>query len=263
MKTGQKRAIASEPPRASGDFRVRSHPILPIRERRAISFTWNGAPMKALEGEVVTTALFASGVQVFGHHVRDGSPQGIFCANGQCSQCMVLVDGVPVKGCMQIVREGMRVASCEGSPELPPSDALPAFKEIPTVETDVLVIGGGPAGINAAVELGTLGVRTLVVDDKNEFGGKLTLQTHTFFGSRDDCYAGTRGIEIARILTRRLEQYPSVSVMLDTTAVGAFYDKQVGLQQGGRGVEGYIGSCSGKNKAGVLPPVIVRPSIAR
>lgn len=199
-----------------------------------MSFSWNGAPMKAYEGEVITTALFANGVQVFGHHVRDGSPQGIFCANGQCSQCMVLVDGAPVKGCMEVVREGMRVSSCEGSPALPPADALPSFKEIPAIETDVLVIGGGPAGINAAIELGTLGARTLVVDDKNEFGGKLTLQTHTFFGSRDDCYAGTRGIEIARILTHRLERFPSVSVMLDTTAVAVFYDKQVGLQQGGR-----------------------------
>ena len=32
---------------------------------------------------------------------------------------------------------------------------------------DVIVIGGGPAGINAAIELGTLGIKTLVVDDKN------------------------------------------------------------------------------------------------
>ncbi|MCX5754396.1 MAG: FAD-dependent oxidoreductase [Candidatus Krumholzibacteria bacterium] len=217
----------------SGGFRVLSHPILAVVERPEISFTFNGNPMKAYEGEVVTTALFAGGVQVFGHHPRDGSPQGIFCANGQCSQCTVLVDGLPVKGCMVPVRAGMKIGSCEGSPALPADDDLPAFREIPAIETDVLIIGGGPAGINAAIELGLLGAKTLVVDDKNEFGGKLTLQTHTFFGSRDDCYAGTRGIEIARILTHQLERFPSVSVMLGTTAVGAFCDKQVGLQQGG------------------------------
>ena len=68
------------------------------------------------------------------------------------------------------------------------------------VETDVLVIGGGPAGITAAIELGRLGIKTLLVDDKHELGGKLTLQTHTFFGSISDCYAGTRGIRIAEIL---------------------------------------------------------------
>ena len=220
-----------QPP--SAGFRVRSHPILPIVERAEIAFSFNGKELKAREGEVITTALFANGIQVFGHHPRDHAALGIFCANGQCSQCMVLVDGLPVKGCMTVVKPGMRIESCEGLPALPPDDTVPAFKEIQTIDTDVLIIGGGPAGINAAIELGVLGVKTLVVDDKNEFGGKLTLQTHTFFGSRDDCYAGTRGIEIAHILTHRLEQLPSVSVMLGTTAVGAFFDKQVGLQQDG------------------------------
>ena len=219
---------------AGGAHRVRSHPILPIIERAEIPFMFNGRGMKGFEGEVITTALFANGIQIFGRHPRDGSPQGIFCANGQCSQCTVLVNGLPVKGCMTVIRPEMEIASCEGLPSLPAEDALPAFKQIPTIETDVLVIGGGPAGINAAIELGTLGVKTLVVDDKNEFGGKLTLQTHTFFGSRDDCYAGTRGIEIARILTRELVNLPTVRVMLATTAVGAFYDKKVGLQQDGR-----------------------------
>jgi sarcosine oxidase subunit alpha len=216
------------------DFRVRTHPILPVVPRAEIDFTFNGKPMRSYEGEVITTALFANGIQVFGHHPRDGRPQGIFCANGQCSQCTVLVDGLPVKGCMTVVGTGMDVRSCDGLPALPPDDRPPSYGDIPTIETDVLVIGGGPAGINAAVELGLLGVKTLVVDDKNEFGGKLTLQTHTFFGSRDDCYAGTRGIEIARILTHRVEQLPSVSLMLGTTAVGAFYDRRIGLQQDGR-----------------------------
>lgn len=222
----------SIPQAPAGEFRVTSHPILPIRERRIVAFTFNGREMKGYEGEVISSALFANGIQVFGHHERDKSPQGIFCANGQCSQCLVLVDGLPVKGCMTVVEDGMKVESCEGFPKLPADDALPSYREIPTIETDVLVIGGGPAGINAAIELGTLGVKTLVVDDKTEFGGKLTLQTHTFFGSRDDCYAGTRGIEIAHILTRELEKLPSVTVMLGTTAVGAFYDKKVGLQKG-------------------------------
>ncbi len=189
--------------------------------------------MKAYEGEVITSALFANGIKIFGHHPRDSSPQGIFCVNGQCSQCVVLVDGIPVKGCMTVVKPGMKVESCEGVPALPYVEGVPAFTEIPTVETDVLVIGGGPAGINAALELGRLGIETLLIDDKNELGGKLTLQTHTFFGSKDDCYAGTRGIDIAHILTDELGTLDSVSVMLSTAAVGAFYDKKVGLYKDG------------------------------
>jgi NADPH-dependent 2,4-dienoyl-CoA reductase/sulfur reductase-like enzyme/ferredoxin len=190
--------------------------------------------MRALEGEVITSALFANGIKIFGHHERDRSPQGIYCVNGQCSQCVVLVNGVAVKGCMTVVEKGMRIESCEGNPSLPPVEGVPVFTEIPVIETEVLVIGGGPAGITAAIELGRLGVKILLVDDKTELGGKLTLQTHTFFGTRDDCYAGTRGIDIARILTEELSKLDSVDVMLSTTATGVFYDKRVGLDNEGR-----------------------------
>jgi len=213
--------------------------------------------MKALEGEVVTSALFANGIKIFGHHVRDGSPQGIFCVNGQCSQCVVLVDGVAVKGCMTVVREGMRVESCEGSPALPDVESVPRFSEIPIVETEVLVIGGGPAGITAAIELGKLGVDTLLVDDKTELGGKLTLQTHTFFGTRDDCYAGTRGIDIAKILTEEVRKLGSVRVMLSTSAIGAFYDKKIGLDSGGSYLlvepKAVLLACGAREKSLVFP----------
>ncbi len=209
--------------------RLESHPILPVKDRKEINFTFNGEKLTALEGEVITSALYANGIKVFGHHPRDGAAQGIFCVNGQCSQCMVLLEGIPVKGCMVVVRPGMKVESCEGVPSLPAFDEIPEYAKTETIETDVLVVGGGPAGINAARELGQLGIKTLLVDDKNELGGKLTLQTHPFFGSRDDCYAGIRGIEIARILTEELSKLDSVTVMTGATAVGAFYDRKVGV----------------------------------
>ena len=40
---------------------------------------------------------------------------------------------------------------------------------------DIAVIGAGPAGLAAAVELGKLGVDTLILDDKDRPGGKLVL----------------------------------------------------------------------------------------
>ena len=213
--------------------------------------------MRALEGEVITSALFANGIKIFGHHERDGSPQGIYCVNGQCSQCMVLVNGVAVKGCMTVVGNGMQIESCEGNPSLPPVECVPAYTEIEVIETEVLVIGGGPAGITAALELGRLGVKTLLVDDKTELGGKLTLQTHTFFGTRDDCYAGTRGIDIARILTEELGKLDSVDVMLGTTATGVFYDKRVGLDNAGRYIlvepEAVLVACGAREKSLVFP----------
>jgi len=215
-------------------MRIRKHPILAIPEKKAIPFTWNGSALSGFEGEMVSSALIANGVHIFGHHAKDGSPQGIFCANGQCSQCLVIADGLPVKACMTPLREGLTVASVEGLPRLPEEDAASHVSPIAPVATDVLIIGGGPAGLSAAIELGKLGIATLIVDDKDRLGGKLVLQTHKFFGSVEDSYAGTRGFEIGNILAAEIAKHPSVEVWLNTTAVAVFADRIVGVVRDGR-----------------------------
>ncbi|HEX2695346.1 MAG TPA: 2Fe-2S iron-sulfur cluster-binding protein, partial [Acidobacteriota bacterium] len=182
------------------ELRIERHPVLPIPERPTFTFSWKDVLVSAKRGETIASALFANGVRIFGHHAKDGAPQGIFCANGQCSQCLVLVDGLPVKSCMELARPGIRVEPVEGLPHLPPSPTVgvsPAVRATREVRVPVLIIGGGPAGLSAAVELGRRGVRTLLIDDKHRLGGKLVLQTHRFFGSMEAVYAGTRGIDIA------------------------------------------------------------------
>jgi sarcosine oxidase subunit alpha len=210
--------------------RIERHPILEVEGEPKIPFYFNGRRLLAKEGEVISSALFAYGIQVFGHHPKDASPQGMFCANGQCAQCLVIADGVPVKGCMTPVKEGMRVTTCDGTPQLPAVDDLPGeFKPIRTIDTDVLIIGGGPAGITAALELAHQGVEVLIVDDKHRLGGKLVLQTHSFFGTVEDCYAGTRGIDIATNLASEVEKHSNIKVMLNTTAVACYHDKEIGV----------------------------------
>jgi len=186
------------------------------------------------DGEMISAALFANGIHVFGHHHKDHSPQGLFCANGQCSQCMVITDGLPVKACMTPLRADMEVESVEGLPEIPEDSSVPSTGEIPLREVDVLIIGGGPAGLSAAIELGRLGVDTLIVDDKDRLGGKLVLQTHKFFGSVKDSHAGTRGFEIGNILQDELSALSSVEVWLNTTALAVFADKIVGVKKDNR-----------------------------
>jgi NADPH-dependent 2,4-dienoyl-CoA reductase/sulfur reductase-like enzyme/Fe-S-cluster-containing hydrogenase component 2/bacterioferritin-associated ferredoxin len=211
-------------------YRIEKHPILEIKGEAETPFYFNGKKLFARENEVISSALFANGIRTFGHHPKDGSPQGMFCANGQCAQCMVIADGVPVKGCMTPIKEGMRVSTCEGLPALPDVDVLPEeFEPIQTIDTDILVIGGGPAGVTAALELAQHNINVLIVDDKHRLGGKLVLQTHSFFGTVADCYAGTRGIDIATKLAQEIEKYPTIQCMLDTTAVASYSDNKIGV----------------------------------
>ena len=215
------------------EYRITEHPILPIKPRGTVAFFWRGQKLMAMEGETIASALFANGVRAFGHHPKDGAPQGIFCANGQCAQCLVLADGRPVKSCMELVKPGVRVEPVEGLPELPPVGYTPQMSDIDELDVPVLIIGGGPAGLSAAIELAKLGIETLLVDDKHRLGGKLVLQTHRFFGSTNAVYAGTRGIDIATKLEEQVRGFDSTQIWLNSTALAVFSDGKVGVLRDG------------------------------
>ncbi len=213
--------------------RIEDHPILHVLRGESFRFTFGGKEITAYQGETIAAALFANGIRIFGHHPKDGSPQGIFCANGQCSQCLVIADGIPVKSCMTEAKPGMIVEPLNNLPRLPEMDTVPAMHEPTVVEVPVLILGGGPAGLSAAIELGKRGIKTLIVDDKYRLGGKLVLQTHKFFGSHSAVYAGTRGIDIATKLQEQVEDYDSIDVWLNSTAIAVFSDHKVGILKDG------------------------------
>ena len=214
-------------------YRIEQHPILPIEPRESVAFYWQGQELVAHQGETIASALFAHGVRVFGHHPKDGAPQGIFCANGQCAQCLVLADGKPVKSCMELVKPGLKVEPAEGLPQLPPVSQAPPMRDIEELQVPVLIIGGGPAGLSAAIELGKLGIEVWLVDDKHRLGGKLVLQTHRFFGSINAVYAGTRGIDIATRLEKQVREFEQVHIWLNSTALAVFSDQKVGILREG------------------------------
>ena len=94
------------------------------------------------------------------------------------------------------------------------------------IKTDVLVIGGGPAGISAALACGKNGVNTTLVEERNFLGGQLIKQTHRFFGSREE-RAGTRGIKIADDLMREIENNENINLCLGTRALGYYKEENI------------------------------------
>ena len=71
----------------------------------------------------------------------------------------------------------------------------------------------------------------ILVDDKDRLGGKLVLQTHKFFGSMADCYAGTRGTDIAKILEKEARSRENITIMTSSTVVGIYSDRKAGIYQ--------------------------------
>ena len=94
---------------------------------------------------------------------------------------------------------------------------------------DLVIIGGGPAGLSAAKMAAESGLSSLIVERDYKVGGQLVKQTHMFFGSEKQ-YAKTRGIDIAKILVNDVLKYPDmIEIMTDTTVVGLYKDKVVTL----------------------------------
>ena len=79
-------------------------------------------------------------------------------------------------------------------------------------DVEVLVIGGGPAGLCAAAAAASLGAHVLICERDYVPGGQLVKQTHKFFGSEKQ-YAGDRGIAIGRRLIEEAHQNPNIEVL--------------------------------------------------
>ncbi len=212
-------------------MRITKHPVLDIPEGKSVSFTFDGQTLVGQDGEMVSSALFANGIRTFSIHTVGDAPQGLFCANGQCAQCTVIIDGLPVKSCITPLRAGMEIKTLVHHPELPPDDKWRPANKPEELSCQVLIVGAGPSGITAAIELADRGFSVILVDDKGHLGGKLVLQTHKFFGSMADCYAGTRGTDIARILEQEARSRENITIMSGSTVAGIYADGKAGVYQ--------------------------------
>lgn len=91
-------------------------------------------------------------------------------------------------------------------------------------QAELVIIGGGPAGLCAAISAASSGSKVLIIERNKALGGQLVKQTHMFFGSEKQ-YASTRGIDITDILLDELDKYKeNVEIMVNTTAVGIYED---------------------------------------
>ncbi|RLF83902.1 sarcosine oxidase subunit alpha [Thermococci archaeon] len=201
-------------------MRLSEHPILNFERIRGkeVTIYFEGKPIKAHEGETIAMALYAAGVKTFQHSIEKHRPRGLFCAIGKCSSCLMKVNGIPnVRTCITLVEEGMQIERQKEKPMLPKTMKPPKWKEPQRIEADVVVIGGGPAGMMAAINASDAGAKVVLLDENPMLGGQLVKQTHKFFGKREQ-FAGVRGIKIAEILQEELKKR-NVEIFLETSAL--------------------------------------------
>jgi NADPH-dependent 2,4-dienoyl-CoA reductase/sulfur reductase-like enzyme len=98
------------------------------------------------------------------------------------------------------------------------------------IKKELVVIGGGPAGMAASIEAAKAGVKVLVIDSNNKIGGQLVKQIHKFFGSSAH-RAGIRGIDIGQSLYEEAMKL-GVEIWLNSAVVGLYEDRTIAVEIG-------------------------------
>ena len=104
--------------------RIEEHPILGVPQKgKTVRFTMDGKVIEGYEGEPIAAALKAAGLMVHRYTQKEHKPRGIFCAIGRCTDCVMIVDGVPnIRTCITPLKDGMRVQTQYGVSGIPFED---------------------------------------------------------------------------------------------------------------------------------------------
>lgn len=180
-----------------------------------VPYTFDGRPLYGHPGDTLASALLAAGVRVVGHSVDLGRPRGIFSAGSEEPNALVKAGPEPMVAATTVeLYAGLEAWSLRGKGRLD-DEPDPLRRDKGYLHCDVLVVGGGPAGLAAALAAGEAGARVVLVDEQPRLGGDL-LNSRVLLD-------GAPGLGWADAVGDRLAALPEVRVLSRTTATG-YYD---------------------------------------
>jgi sarcosine oxidase subunit alpha len=97
-------------------LRITIHPILGLqKERKKVTIDINGKKIEAYEGEPIAAALWNAGIRDFRYTRKRKEPRGFFCGIGLCTDCKMIVNGIPnIRTCVTLVEKGMKIQRQRG-----------------------------------------------------------------------------------------------------------------------------------------------------
>lgn len=144
-----------------------------------VEIRFEGRVLEARRGESLLAALTAAGELVL-RTTESGAERGLFCGMGVCQECLVEVDCVPAqRACMTKVGGPMTVrrqANRTSAGSMPPAASPEAAVDCMTANPDIVVIGGGAAGLSAAAIAAEAGASTMLIDERLDLGGQFYKQ---------------------------------------------------------------------------------------
>lgn len=183
------------------------------------------------QGDTVASALTASG-----HYDLTDGPgdrrRGVFCGMGVCQACAVAIEGRGVRrACMEPAVAGMHVRrfSGVGAPE-PVNNDAGRSEDAVSLEPELLVIGGGPAGLSAACRAAELGVEVILLDERGRPGGQYYKQPGSGRPTPERLVGDRQFTDGSKLIDRALEA--GVRIVSNATLWGAFPGPELAVAVG-------------------------------
>lgn len=205
-----------------------------ISSSDAITFEFEGERLSGRRGESLAAALTAAGIRTL-RCTRSGEPRGLFCGMGVCQECLVEIDGVSnQRACMTKLERPVSIRRQQHLARASVADDAQEPTSAVTVPSapDVLVVGGGAAGLNAARSAALAGATVVLVDERPLAGGqfyKQPLAIPALAGehSSDPQFAGGRALIDAA-------ERAGVTTLRGARVWGAFEPLELLILQDGR-----------------------------
>ena len=138
-----------------------------------IRFSFNGTPYRAYQGDTLASALLANDVRVIAHSVTYARPRGVFSAGVEEPNALVQVGHDTMVRATQVdMFDGLEAIGLNGRGWLSAEPDTGRYDKV-YAHCEVMIIGGGRAGITAALEASQTGDRVVLVDEQAELGGRL------------------------------------------------------------------------------------------
>ncbi|GAA2205774.1 sarcosine oxidase subunit alpha family protein [Nonomuraea monospora] len=137
-------------------------------------FTFDGVELRGEPGDTLAAALLRNDVRVVGRSAGLGRPRGVFTAGPEEPNALVRVGADPMLAATVVeLYDGLEAWSLRGKGRVDLDAADERRCDKGYLHCDVLVVGGGPAGLAAAAAAGRSGARVILVDEQPRLGGDL------------------------------------------------------------------------------------------
>ncbi len=213
----------------SKDFRIEGG----ITRGKRIEIFVNGDPVAAYAGETIGAALSASGIRALRRAEQLRDPRGLYCCMGTCHGCLVTVDGRPnIRACVTPVQAAQQIVLQEGYGKFDLEIPEPPAPAVVRRHVPIVIVGGGPAGLSAAIAAARAGARVLVIDENLQAGGQIYRQPPSDFRVTAADILGADYVDGQSLLSQVRELSEAIEIWSDALVWSIFESNELAIARG-------------------------------